>query len=126
MTAIEWVDVVVMPGASSLSSVDEDAQDLILAYVNGDGVAYSKFDGEDGTTTKLARCYLAAHLAALGQRGAAGGVGPVTQMSEGGVSVSYAQPSYSQVEASLGDTPFGKAFSALIQRNPKLRGFLVA
>lgn len=126
MTAITWDEVIVMPGASVLSTVDEDAQTVILAYVNGPGVAVSKFDDEGGPTTKLARLYLAAHMGALGLRGAAGGVGPVTQMSEGGVSISYAQPVQTQVDASLDDTPFGKLYSALIRRAPRIRGLLVA
>lgn len=128
MAEITWTDVTSLPGAATLVAplVSSTAQVMILAYVNGPGVAVNKLDGEDGATTKLARVHLAAHMASLDARGAAGGAGPVTGMSEGGVSVQYAQPSAAEINTSLGETAYGRVFQTLIMRSPKLRGFLVA
>jgi hypothetical protein len=124
MAAITWTNVT--NHAAALSAVATDARTDILALVNGNGVAVDKFDGEAGETTKLARIYLAAHFGAMSLRGATGGSGTVTQMSEGGVSISYSQMTAAQVSDTLADTPYGKLFAALIARSPKLRGFLVA
>lgn len=123
MTAIAWSDVTAVD--SALSSVSAGYQTQILAYVNGDGVAEDKLDGEDGTTTKLARTLLAAHMGVMSLRGAAGGTGQITGMSEGGVSISYAQPGFATLADDLKSTPHGVMFSTLINRAPKIRGFIV-
>lgn len=118
MTAITWTDVTNHFAAQS--GVASGARTDILAHVNGYGIAVSKFDGEDGTLTKLARVYLAAHFGALELRGV-GGAGQVTQMSEAGVSISFAQPS-GGADPVYGSTPGGVAFLSLIRRAPRLRG----
>ena len=118
MAAITWTDV--LNHFAALSAVATGARTDILAHVNGYGIAVSKFDGEAGTLTKSARIYLAAHHGALELR-AVGGVGQVTQMSEGGVSISFGQPQ-SGSDPILGTTPGGVAFKGLIMRAPRLRG----
>lgn len=123
MAAITWTDVT--NHFSTLSGVSTGARIDILAYVNGYGIAVSRFDGESGNMTKLARVYLAGHYGALELRGGAGGAGQVTQMSEGGVSISFAQPQSSS-DPVLGTTPGGVAFKNLIQRAPRLRGMIIA
>jgi len=88
MADITWANVTAF--APELSTVDEDAQTFILAYVNGDyGIAVSEFDGEDGPTTRLVRIYLAAHLGTINGSGAGGAGGFVTSESAGGLSRSY-------------------------------------
>jgi hypothetical protein len=87
MADITWTHVTAF--ASELSSVDEEAQAMILAHVNGEhGVAVDEFGGEDSPTTKLVRIYLAAHLGTMCGMGAAGGM--VTSESAGGLARSYA------------------------------------
>ncbi len=124
MTAIIWTDVTALPGASGLSTVSAGHQTTILAYVNGVGVAVDVLDGENGPTSKLARTHLAAHMASLAARGAAGGTGAITAASEGGVSVSYAQPAFA-TDPTLRETPYGVLFLFYISRAPKARGMVV-
>ncbi len=83
---------------------------LILSWVNGHGVAVDIFDGESGDTTKLLRCYLAAHLATL--VGAASQTGAIVSESEGGISRSYAQASE---PSELGATGYGVQAKLLIR-----------
>lgn len=123
MAAIIWSDVTAVD--SALSAVSVGLQTGILAYVNGTGIAVSKFDGESGTDTKLARQFLAAHMGTMNLRAAAGGTGQVTGMSEGGVSISYAQPGFASLADNLESTPHGVNFSIMLARNVNLRGFLV-
>ncbi len=98
MAAIVLADVQAI--AADITSVPA----AILAFVNTK-IAVDVFDGEDGESTKLVRCYLAAHwatvLATLG--GAAAGA--ITSESEGGISRSYAQMDMSG--SALGATQYG-------------------
>ena len=69
MSDITWSDVTTLPNApAAFASVSMDGQTAILALVN-DYLDVSQFDGEDGPTVHLARCYLAAHYASIGPLG---------------------------------------------------------
>ncbi len=60
-----------------------------LRWVNKN-ISGGSFDGEDGETTQIIRCYLAAHFAIIGDTlgGSAGGA--IASETEGGISRSYA------------------------------------
>lgn len=106
MASIIWSDVTAF--APELAAVAAGAQTDLLAYVNGDGVAVDVFGGEDSPTTRLARIYLAAHVATVGRFGA--GAGPLTSHSAGGLSRSFAQFSGGGL---IGTTGYGRLFLQL-------------
>lgn len=112
MAAIDWDDVIAFD--SSLTSVDDAAQDDILNHVNAH-FDVGALDGEDGPDTRLARIYLAAHhgLGAVPGTGNSGG-GAVTSESGGGLSVSYAVDSASSSNTTaLGETVWGRKYLAI-------------
>lgn len=116
MAAINWADVTAM--ASELSTVEAAARKLILDYVNGPALDPASFDGEDGYTTKLARVYLAAHMASPIGKGAAGAAGgPVTSESMGGLSRSYSVGSVASSVDSTGSTDYGRRYEALVKNS---------
>lgn len=108
MAAIVLADVQdVCPDVSAVPAA-------ILAWVNGNGVRVDVFDGEDGATTKLVRCYLAGHFATIGNVIGGAGAGPLVSISEGGMSRSYATSSLI-TSSMLGGTQYG-AQAALLMR----------
>jgi hypothetical protein len=114
MAAITWTDVTDVAPAMS-TGVPVGFQTKILAYVE-EVVNPAAFGGEDSITYLLARSYLAAHYAALYKEGTFGTVGPVTSMSEGGVSQSFAS-TMPQAESSIGRTNYGDAFLTFVRRS---------
>lgn len=124
MAAIAWEDVTAH--ASDLTTLDESAQDDVLAYVN-DNVDPAKFGGETASRLKLARIFLAAHLGTVILRKGTPTAGPVTSETVGEVSRTYglfagATPG-SGVD--LSTTGWGREYLALIRRTAASRGPLV-
>ncbi len=112
MSAITWDDVVAL--APLLSTVDEDGQDIILAYVN-EALDVRHFGGEAGTKTRLARIYLAAHFGTMSMPGAGGSAaGPVISESAGGLSITYANMVSGSGSGSLQRTSYGAMFQFLL------------
>lgn len=115
MAAILWTDVLNL--APELSTVATGAQNIVLAWVNGSGLDVNSFDGEDGTTTQLARIYLAAHLASSVGHGASGvSGGPVTSESMGGMSRSYSVPSM-PMKSAYSSTVYGRMYETLVDNS---------
>lgn len=112
MADIDWDMVVTL--APELSTVTEDAQDLILAHVNSD-LDSSMFDGEDGPTYRLARIWLAAHLAVNGATSSGAAVGPITSESVGGMSRSYG--TFNTTDAAAATTTYGRLYLSLVQNS---------
>lgn len=121
MASITWSDVDNF--AANLSTVDAGAQTDILAEVNT-CLNVSYWGGESGPKLKLARIYLAAHMATCALQGAAGAGGPVTMEMVDRLQVSYAQPGGGVAFDSLDSTAFGKMFRALA-RTTKARAPVV-
>lgn len=119
MADILWSDVT--DAITDLPTISASMQTAILGLVNKrvDGAV---FDGEDGETTKLARIFLAGHLAVMSKRPARGSAGPVTSESAGGLSRSYAQMT-SASELAL--TAHGTAFSFLVRTSGARAPFVV-
>lgn len=90
MAPITWTDVVALPGAvgDGMGLVPPLGQTMILASVNK-FFDVTMYDGEDGPDTKLARCYMACHFAALGKLGSGG---TMIGESDGRLSRQYAMP----------------------------------
>lgn len=109
MAAINWANVLEV--AAELTTVPLALQTSILAHVNGNGVAVDVFDGEDGTDTKLARQYKAAHMGAMTAEDAGGGAGPIISETEGAISRTYANLVTSSSD--LGMTKYGRAFQMM-------------
>lgn len=109
MSAIVWDDVV--NHAAELSGVNGDAQDDILAHVNTT-LNVAVFGGEGSAKLKLARIYLAAHMATLQILG--GSSGDIQSESVGGVSYTYGgSTSTSEFNA----TSYGKQYTALVRNS---------
>lgn len=124
MATIIWDDVVAH--AAQLSTLDVDARNAILAHVNT-ALVPKKFGGESSPKLKLARVYLAAHLATVGP--ASGGTitaGPVTSETVGGVSRTYANLASASAEsqAQLQGSTYGQLFLELV-RTSSARGPMV-
>lgn len=114
MAAITWANVI--DHAPGLSTVDTDAQNDILAYVNT-ALKVDEFYGEASPMLKLARIYLAAHMGTMIAQAVTGQVGPVQAESVGGVSRAYAVAQFAQT-SSLADTTWGRAFLQLVRVSP--------
>lgn len=107
MAAIEWSDV--LEHAAELSTVTAGARETILGVVNA-YLEVSIFGGEDSDKLKLARIYLAAHIATSAAR--AGAAGPMTSSSAGRLSRSYAVAQ--SASGTFGATSYGVLLRMLI------------
>ena len=113
MADIIWADVLAL--APELTEPSDAARVYILEHVNAE-LDVDMFDGEDGPTTRLARIWLAAHLATSGASSSGGGsVGPVTSESVGGMSISYG--AYDTSDAAAGTTTYGRLYLSLVQNS---------
>lgn len=109
--AITWPDVVVI--AAELASLGAAAQTLILEHVNT-ALNVSELGGESSPRLKLARIYLAAHLATISTAGGEAAGGPLIAETIDNISRSYASPlsvSASQYNA----TSYGQLFATLVR-----------
>ncbi len=124
MADIIWSDVEAV--APELSTVDSNAQSMILAYVN-DALSVSAFGGETSPKLRLARIYLAAHVGTLSSHGGNPTAGPVTAESADNISRSYATraianpsdwdaTSYGQLYMALARTSGARLYSPRICR----------
>lgn len=114
MAAIVWSDVTGL--AAELATFPAAGQTAILGAVNT-LLNVASFDGENGPITKLARMYLAAHLAASA---ALGGTGPLISETEGSLSRGYAIPSG---HGAFATTTYGSMYWMLLR--PVVRGPVV-
>ena len=105
MASIIWADVTAL--APELTAPSEAARVYLLAHVNAE-LDPAMFDGEDGPTLRLARIWLAAHLATVGALSTGGAAGPVMSESVGGMSISYGASS--STDAALGTTAYGRLY----------------
>lgn len=123
--AVTWADVILI--APDLSSVASGSQNAILADVStilSNASAWPTTAMHD-----LAKKYLCAHFGALALRstggGSASGAGAVASEAVGDVSVSYSNPSTSDLsQAGLASTQWGLQYLAL-RRRSMMRGIMV-
>lgn len=108
MASIAWSDVTV--SAPELSAYPLAGQADVLAFVNVE-LDVSLFDGEDSPRLKMARVYLAAHLATMASRGS-GGAGPVTMEQAGGLMRQYANLT---IRTSLESTGYGNLYLMILR-----------
>lgn len=124
MASISWNDVVEGAPSPELATFAPGAQIVLLDFVNTKLVV-TGFDGEDGVKTRLARIYLAAHMATMLKR--KGAAGARSSQSAGGVSESfsipnmpwlglYAQTSYGQLYAMIAGSSAHRAGLLLTRR----------
>jgi hypothetical protein len=111
VASITWDDVkAVAANDPKVSSAPPATQAIVLAYVNAELDPCAFQGGEGGPRIKIARAYLAAHLASLGPHTAV-----LTSMKEDDVSIGYTLP-----PIPVGDDPFwqrtayGSAYRALV------------
>lgn len=121
---ITWVDVVGM--AAELSTVEDETQLTILAHVNT-ALDPDYFGGEGHPTLRLARIFLAAHVATNAKNGSSGAAGPVISRTLGPSSVTYGWSGASSLTGfkELDSTPYGKQLRTLMRASP-FRGPFVA
>jgi hypothetical protein len=119
VAAITWDMVTAF--APELATFASGAQDVLLAYVN-DALNVNLLDGEDGSKTKLARIYLAAHVATMSKRGG-GAAGPVVSSSAGGLSRSFAVIATGG-NSSYGATTYGSLYLDLMATTTSRLGFV--
>jgi hypothetical protein len=122
-TDIDWDDVVEVAADLANPAIPVEFQTDILDYVNRH-VHPGGFNGENSSTYKLARAYLAAHFGLMQKNRGTGGQGPVTSKSEGGVSISYATTFVPGAE-DLAETAYGRAFLSFSKRSIFRAGFTV-
>lgn len=123
MAAILWSDVTAI--AAELASASPLKQSIILDYVNNelDPLAFGTdaTTGEASNRMKMARIYMAAHLASLGPHTAI-----LTQEKEGDLEQMYTLP-----PIPMGDDPFwertayGAAYQSLIKRSHARLPFVI-
>ncbi len=109
---IVWTDVTDF--MSALSSTPASMRALIIEYVNEEALKASVFGGETTARYKMARIYLAAHMAIFMKLSWNQG-GIPTSMSGGGLSESFQQSSANSEWASTGP---GRLLLALINGSP--------
>jgi hypothetical protein len=118
---ITWDDVVAVAPELADDAVAVAYQLMALGYVE-EVVSFSEFGCVDSYRYKLARAYLAAHIATY--FGWEGAEYDVASMSEGGVSVSYMAAGGGADGDLLGATGYGTMFLALVRRSPASAGFV--
>lgn len=105
---IAWTDVTnVCNGDPIITNFNTAGTVAILATINT-MLDVSMFDGESGPRTKLARCFLAAHIAASSALGMGG---PLMAEADGRLSRQYAVP---RVDDDLRRTSYGAMYAMLI------------
>lgn len=121
MSAITWKDVSEHAAELADSAVTRRAQVDFLTYVNTT-VNVSLLDGENGIKTKLARIYLAAHLATMDKR--KGAAGALTSQTAGPLSRTYMMMQWlTRSELSL--TGYGLNYLAIIKRSSARGGMVL-
>ena len=90
---------------------------LIGAYVN-DLTDATIGGGLDGSTLRLARLFLAAHLAQIALNARGGTAGPVTAESAGALRRSYGFLNTSATRQALAATQWGQAYLGIIETTP--------
>lgn len=123
-TGIAWADV--LGTASELSTVSDEAQFNILAHVNT-ALDPDYFGGEGHPSLRLARIFMAAHIATNAKNGASGAAGPVISETLGPASRTYGWSGASSLTGfkELDSTPYGKQLRTLMRASPN-RGPFVA
>ncbi len=111
MADIIWSDVEAV--APELSTVDSNAQSMILTSVN-DFLSVAAFGGEDSPKLKLARVYLAAHFGTLSASRGNPAAGPVTAESADNISRSYATRDIAN-PSDWDATSYGQLYMALVR-----------
>ncbi|MGN6103653.1 MAG: DUF4054 domain-containing protein [Kofleriaceae bacterium] len=96
--------------APELATVSDGTWPSILAFINEIDMTYL---GESANTTRLARIYLAAHIAKMGKRAASSAAGPVTSESAGGIRRSYGFAALTDTH-SLRTTNYGQLYLDLL------------
>ena len=120
MADITWEDAVAH--YPSLVSVDEDAQDDLLAFVNEGALSASVFGGADSARYKLARIHYLAHI--IETQGRAGAGGPIVSKTISAESLSVTYGSAASSTNQLLTTAGGSALWQLIQFSPRARVFI--
>lgn len=119
MAAILWSDVVTVD--ASLASTAVALQTEILAYVH-EVVGVHSLGGEESHRLKLARIYLAAHMAVIAKQiGDGQATGPVTSRSIGGISKSWLAPQ--MTDDGLQRTGHGSLYLFVVRNAPRTQGF---
>ena len=121
MAAITWKDVSEHAPELADSAVTRRAQVDLLAYVNTT-VNIALLDGEDGVKTKLARVYLAAHIATMEKR--KGVSGALTSQTAGPLSKSYAVMQW-LTPSELSLTSYGLNYLGIVRRSGARGGFVL-
>lgn len=123
MAAIVWADVTGMfPSDGVLAAIPVAAQTNILAHVNGE-LSANFFGGESAPKTKLARIYLAAHMAVTGGAGSAITVGPLVSEKLGPLEQTFSDKyppnmNFSGPVGIHGSTTYGRLFDELVRTSP--------
>jgi hypothetical protein len=109
-----------MPATISKTDVTNFATELAtVATPNADGwtdiITYvNTFDltqtGEDLQTDRMAKIFLAAHIATMARRGGSNAAGPMTSESVGGVRRSYGMLQTTTTNLSLSTTRYGQLY----------------
>lgn len=113
MAAIVWSDVTAHAGELTTRYTNTTAQNDLLDLVNNT-TNVSLIDTESGFKTRLARIYMAAHLATMELRKGAAGV--LTEQSAGPLRRGY-QLLQGMTKSELSLTSYGCNYLAIIKRS---------
>jgi hypothetical protein len=113
MPDIAWTDVLGV--ASELTTTPVPVQDALLAMVNAE-LSSKFFGGDDSARFKLARIYLAAHMASAPGLAGVNYAGPINSEEEGGAKRSY--EAIGPAARSHGSTMYGQMFDELVANSP--------
>jgi hypothetical protein len=119
VAVITWTDVIAH--AAELSGVNSRAQEDFLGLANA-SVNVALLDGETGYKTKLARVYLAAHLATMDKR--KGAAGSVVSQTAGPLSRTYAMQQW-LTPSELSLTSYGSNYLTIIRHSGVRSGFVL-
>lgn len=114
MAAITWTDV--EAHAPELSTANATVQADMIGMVEQILVA-AEFGGEDDYRYRMARIYLAAHLATVAASGGAMATGGVQSERVGDVSRTYSTTTLLDPD-SLDSTAYGRAYRAIVRISP--------
>lgn len=120
MAAITWANVVKF--VPSLSTVDAEVQNALLAHVNI-LLDVNRWGGEESPKLRLGRIYVAAHFATLAVKGASGlnGAGPLASSTASKLSRSWSQVNVA-VYGTWATTTWGQLYWSLVRTTTAILG----
>lgn len=119
LATIAWSDVAGPTGIAKRLRLDDPQQDDLLEWVNGIALNASLLGGEDSQRLRMARLYLAAHVAVTNTLQGTRGIVVAERVDQ--ISRNYAAPFRGELYMTTG---YGRSFLAVIRGSAARAGLV--